>query len=269
METIYVDVLIVLNIYVNFFLLRITAGITHSRLRTGRCIAASVYGSLFSLAILLPSLGTALNISIKLAAAVSIVAAAFGIPSVKRLITDTTAFFIANFVLAGTVYGAYSLFAPQFMHCNNACFYIDFSLLILIAATAVLYLIVRLIRIYTDRAPADSYQVIIRHRGRIVSLEGLADTGNCLVDHFTSAPVIICPMERFSELTGTKPDLSSLPKGFRLLPYTAVSGSGLLPVFRPDEVLIQSGSSRKSVDAEIGFGEYDGKAVFNPKLLKI
>lgn len=39
METIYIDVLIILNIYVNFFLLRITAGVTHSPLKNSRCAA--------------------------------------------------------------------------------------------------------------------------------------------------------------------------------------------------------------------------------------
>ena len=97
MQTIYIDVLIVLNIYVNFFLLRITAGITHSPLRTWRCTAASVYGSLFSLTILLPFLGNTVSLIIKLAVAVTIVAFAFGIRCPRRLLINTAAFFAANF----------------------------------------------------------------------------------------------------------------------------------------------------------------------------
>ncbi|MBR5683375.1 MAG: sigma-E processing peptidase SpoIIGA [Ruminococcus sp.] len=270
MKTIYVDVLIVLNIYVNFFLLRIAAGLTHSPLRTGRCAAASVYGSLFSLTILLPELGNLLSLLIKLAAAVSIVALAFGFHGKKRLMLNTTAFFAANFVLAGTVYGVYTMLKPGFIHFNNACFYIDFSLLILVVTTAALYFAVRAVRIFTDRTPDGDYRVFIRAGDKVLSLAGLADTGNALVDYFTGAPVIICSEESFSELTGAELDISLLPKGFRLLPCTAVSGSGLIPVFRPDEVLISSCTSgRKPVDAVIGFGRCGGKAVFNPKLLKI
>ncbi|MBP5578107.1 MAG: sigma-E processing peptidase SpoIIGA [Ruminococcus sp.] len=271
MQTIYIDVLIVLNIYVNFFLLRITAGATHSPLRTWRCVAASIYGSLFSLTILLPCLGTFVSLAIKLVAAVSIVALSFGIHSCKRLFINTAAFFAANFTLAGTVYSVYTLLKPKFIHFNNACFYIDFSLLILIITTAALYFVVRVVRIFMDRAPNDDYRIFIRAGKKAISLPGLADTGNVLVDYFTGSPVIICSEESFSELTSTVLDISLLPKGFRLLPYSAVSGSGLIPVFRPDEVLISSctkGGS-KPVDAVIGFGECSGKAVFNPKLLKI
>ena len=243
METIYIDVLIVLNIYMNYFLLRITAGLTHSPLRTGRCIWGAVWGSIFSLTILLPDMGAMLPLLIKLAAAVSIVIISFGIRGKKRLFLNTSAFFAANFVLAGTVYGVYSLLKPKFMHFRNGSFYIDFSLLILIMTTAALYFALRLIRLITDKAPVGSYRVCVRAGKKILNLSGLADTGNILVDYFTGSPVIICSEESFSELTGRELDISLLPKGFRLLPCTAVSGSGLIPVFRPDEVLICSGES--------------------------
>lgn len=271
METVYIDVLIVLNIYVNYFLLRITAGLTHSPLRTGRCILGAVWGSIFSLTILLPELGTVIPLLIKLGAAVSIVAISFGISGKKRLFINTAAFFAANFVLAGAVYGIYSLLRPQFIHFHNASFYIDFSLLVLIVTTAALYFALRLLRLITDKAPTGSYLVYVRSGKKVLKLSGLADTGNGLVDFFTGAPVIICSEDSFSELTGKALDISLLPRGFRLLPCRAVSGSGLIPVFRPDEVLIYSDDSgeRKAVDAMIGFGECGGKAVFNPKLLKI
>ncbi len=271
MQTIYIDVLLVLNIYVNFFLLRITAGITHSPLRTGRCIFSSVYGSLFSLTILLPELCTPLTISIKFAAAASIVAMAFGINSRKRLLINTLSFFAANFILAGTVYAVYSLLSPEFIHFNNANFYIDFSLMILIITTAALYAAVRIIRIHTDKTCDGTYLVCIRCGRNVISLTGLADTGNALVDWFTGSPVIICTAESFTQLTGKKLTCEKLPRGFRLLPCSAVSGNGLIPVFRPDEVLITccENGERKQVDAVIGFGECGGKAIFNPKLLKI
>ena len=78
METIYIDVLLVLNIYVNFFLIRSASKIMHTPVKNYRCILASVYGSLFSLLILAPEMGVLLNFLIKLAAAFTIVLAAFG-----------------------------------------------------------------------------------------------------------------------------------------------------------------------------------------------
>lgn len=93
MQTIYIDVLIVLNIYVNYFLLRITARLTHSPLTTGKCIISAVYGSLYSLLILAPPLNALINISIKLFAAVTIIILAFGFQGKKRFTINMISFF--------------------------------------------------------------------------------------------------------------------------------------------------------------------------------
>ena len=268
MQTIYIDVLIVLNIYVNYFLIRITAKLTHSPLSTVRCIFSAVYGSLFSLLILAPQLNTYLNIIIKFFAAVTIVITAFGFHGKKRILINTVSFFSANFILAGSVYAVYSWLKPEFVHFNNSYFYIDFSLLLLVVTTAVMYFIVYIIQTFLDRIPdgTDCYNVIVRYKDKVITLNGLADTGNSLTDFFTGSPVIVCDKEKFSDIT----ENGSVPKSFRLLPCSTVSGNGLIPIFRPDEILILNNlnGERKAVDAVIGLGENSEKAVYNPKLLK-
>jgi len=69
MQTIYVDVLIILNIYINFLLIKTTSKITRSPLKFIRCILASFYGSLFSILILFPHLNCIINLFISLACA--------------------------------------------------------------------------------------------------------------------------------------------------------------------------------------------------------
>ena len=269
MNTIYADVLIILNIYVNFFLLRTTARITHTPLKFGRCAFASAYGSIFSLMILLPELPYAVNLTVKAAAAVTVVVAAFGFKGVRRTFINTAAFFTSNLILGGTVYAVCSWLRPDFIRFRNTYFYIDFSLLILILTTAAMYGIVFVLNIMLNTDCSDKYNVIIRYGKKITKIQGLADTGNVLIDFFTGSPVIICDKRRFSEITGVSYNRDNIPKGFRLLPCTTVSGSSFIMVFRPDEVMIEKAEngSVKTVDALIGFGKTFGDAVFNPKLL--
>lgn len=270
MQTIYVDVLIILNIYVNYFLLRITGGITHSRLRKVRCIAASAYGSLYSLLIFVPLIPYILQLIIKLIAAVSIVCLAFGVYERTRILKNTIVFFAVNFLLAGAVYAVYSWVKPTAVHFNNSYFYVDFSLAVLILTTAVMYIAVKLAVMLLDSDVIKSnYNVMIKYHGKSVCLNGLADTGNSLVDYFSGSPVIICDKscsDRITELT----ESTNLPEGFRLIPCSTVSESGLIPIFRPDEVIIMNSDdgTKKNVDALVGFGRSNGKAVFNPKILK-
>lgn len=271
MQTIYLDVLIVMNIYVNFFLLRITAGLTHSPLKTMRCIVVSAYASLFSLLILAPEMSLPVAALIRFAASVTIIAAAFGFRSITRLAINTIAFYSANFILAGSVYAVSAHISPDIVHFNNNYFYIDFSLLILILTTAGLYGAVYIARIFLDKAPPGSgcYRVVIRYKDKLADLSGLADTGNSLVDYFTGSPVIVCDADDFPGILPSGTD--DLPRGFRVIPCRTVSDSGVIPIFRPDEVLIidSRNGSRKPVDALIGLGKSSGSAIFNPSLLKL
>lgn len=270
METVYVDVLLVLNIYVNYFLLKITAALTGAPLKIRRCIAASVYGSLFSLLSIAPELNFAVVTIIKSLAAITIVMLAFGIHGKIRLFKDTAAFFVSNFILAGTVYAIYSWASPDFLHIGNYYFYADFSLIILIISTAALYFIASMIKHFSaaEQLVSGNYHVSIRHKDKVIVLEGLADTGNKLFDHFSGRPVIVCDSEFFY------PDLEkaarTLPRGFRLVPCGTVSGSSVMPVFRPDEVIISNNDSgeKKPVNVMIGLGQSGGKAIFDPVILK-
>ena len=257
--TVYVDVLIVLNVYVNYFLLRTTAKLTCSPLRIWRCIAASLYGSLFSLLILAPEMPLIISLGIKAIAACTIVLAAFGFVSTGRMLKNTFTFFTVNFIFAGVIYAAYSWLKPQFMHFSNTYFYIDFSLLLLVTVTALLYAAVCLFKRLTPTAQTFDTKVMIRCGKRVSAIQGLADTGNALKDCFSGRPVIIC----------SRGDIGEIPARIRLIPCATVSDSGVIPLFRPDEVVIVNNvtGEKKPVDVMIGLGKCSGKAIYDPKIL--
>lgn len=269
MQTIYVDVLIILNIYVNYFLLRITARFTHSPLKIKRCIISAVYGSFYSLFILVPQINVFLNILIKLFAITTIVIIAFGFQGNKRFIINTLSFLSANFILAGTIYAVYSWLKPEFIHFNNSYFYIDFSLMILVVTTTLMYFAIHITESLFNKTPDDieCYSIFIKYKNKIISLDGLADSGNLLIDFFTGSPVIICDKKKFSDIIDNYNDI---PKGFRVIPCSTISDSGFIIIFKPDEILIKNNlnGERKKVNAVIGLGENSGNAIFNPKLLK-
>lgn len=282
MTYIYVDVLIILNIYVNYFLIKSTARITHTNLKTYRCIISSVVGSAFSLMILLPEIGILANTIIKLFAAVLIVSLAFGIKDKFKLMKLILCFYGINFVFAGIMLAIYMIFKPSFMGYNNTSIYIDFSLLTLVICTIIAYAAICLIRLIMDGGKADGgkYTVIIKFKNKIISIDGLMDTGNSLIDSFSGKPVIICSEKDISKLFNEEIsfDISSpiginteMPKGFRLIPFSTISESGIIPIFKPDEVIIKEENTNRTrnVDALIGVNSKETDAIFNPKLLTI
>ena len=58
---------------------------------------------------------------------------------------------------------------------------------------------------------------------------------------------------------------------FRIIPYSTVSGEGMIPVFTPDEVVITSRNTGccKKADVMIGIRDIDKKAVFNPNIIRL
>ena len=95
---------------------------------------------------------------------------------------------------------------------------------------------------------------------RSCRLTAMVDSGNCLTDPVSGAPVaVVCP-QALKELFGSAGSLleindpvellsssSAFPelKGrLRLIPFSALGGRGLLPVFKPDSLLIDGREDR-------------------------
>lgn len=270
MQTIYLDVLLVQSLYVNYFLLRATARLTHTPLHLGRCLAAACGSSLFSLLILLPPLPMALQIFCKLAAAAVTVTLAFGWKRAGWL-RQFGCFFCCSFLLAGLLLAICSQAEQGFATWGNSYCYLDFSLLQLILFTAMAYFALHLCSFLRSRRQHTSadFQVFLRLGDRTAVLPGLADTGNSLTDAFSGAPVIVCSAASLQELLSEK-TVESL-RGYRLIPCTTVTAQGILPLFRPDEVCIRDLSAGKSqaVDAMIGIGGTQKCAIFHPRIIGV
>lgn len=278
MNTIYIDVLIVLNIYVNYFLLKATSKITHSSLETPGLVISSAAGSLFSLVILLPGMNYLLMFLIKLSASVIIILLAFRNKRPGEYIRLTAAFYIINFVFAGIIMGLDYFLRPEYILVKNTFVYADISLLSLVVFTAVSYFIICGLRAVIDKGNyiKESYSVVIKNNGRFISVEGLADTGNSAADFFSGRPVIICSpsvLEFLSVNFNNKENIyefmthSDGIKGVRLITYSTIDGTGILPAFHPDEVIIKGDRIQRNVDVMIGIKETSGKAIFNPSIL--
>lgn len=283
MTEIYLDVLIVTNIYVNYFLLKSTARISHTGMKTKRCILSSTVGVIPALVILLPALPPFLLTLIKLLSAFVIVRIAFSKIAIKQLIRLTMLFFAISFVFSGLMLLASQILKISTIIVNNYTVYFDISLLVLAITTIIAYGAVCLISYILDKKMnADqSFTVSIKLRGNTYELKGTGDTGNTLVDGFTGRPVVICnsrtmaqslDMDCDHEYTGDDYiSMLSGCKGFRLMPFRTVSGDGIIPAFLADSIIITNDRNQsKLVDAYIGLSLNDKeeeKAIFNPRLL--
>lgn len=276
---IYIDVLIITSIYANFFLLKAAARLSHSPLRNGRCIAAAIVGSVFSLVILMPQLGNLLLLLIRILSAYLMIITAFGSRSAGEMLKTGLVFLFVCFVFAGIEYGISVLSGGQNMLWHNSVLYVNISLLTLVISTIISYAAISVFRYYIDGKNSldTKYAVTVMREGKSVSFAAVGDTCNNLTDIFTGRPVIVCGRNELSELF-VKPELdavlsadcSSHMEGWRFIPFSTISSGGMLPIFIPECVILKNEETgkRKSVSAYIGVVDRDMEyAVFNPKIL--
>lgn len=163
---------------------------------------------------------------------------------------------------------------------HNSTLYVNISLLTLVISTIVSYAAISFFRYCIDgKNSADiQYDIIIAKNDRTVSVRAVGDTCNNLTDVFTGKPVIICGKDSVSRLfeDGETDRVISSENfrhvsGWRLIPFSTIHSNGMLPVFKPAEVIVKcpENGSVKSIDVYVGIVDRKMEhAVFNPKILK-
>ena len=245
--TVYLDVLVVINVFINYLLLLGTAclgGIPAGRLRL---LAASVLSGALSAGILLPGFD---NLFFKIALCVLTVAVAFPNRSLAGFGKHTLLFLLVNFVFAGAIMGLELAFSPKRMAFFNGVLYLDLPIGTFVLFAGLAYLLVEAVGWLSGRFSCAQYRVRVAKGGREVVCTGFVDTGNSLADPYTGEPVILLSLAAAAPLLTAHQQLFILssqtkdPAGLRLIPFATAGGEGLLPAFRPDRVRVEDGRGR-------------------------
>ena len=252
MRVIYLDVLLIVNLFVNYFLLLSTAQFVHRRPRRLRLLLGALIGSAASVLILLPNLGLVPMLAIKLVLASLIVLTSFGYGAKAVYIKTVLIFFGVNFIFAGVMLALWLVIKPPGMYYSNGMVYFNISAVALAVGTILSYLVIRLVCFVFDRrVHADKvYQMVAEADGKQVALTALHDTGNHLVEMFSGTPVVVCELSSVEPLIPTElhsffeyPSSEGLEKlerhpwrpRVRLVPYRAVGAGGVIAAFKPDK----------------------------------
>ena len=252
MVTVYVDVLVALNLYVTWFLLLAAerlAGSRASRLRRG---LAALAGGLSSLAIFLPELPFPLLFLGKLALAAIITLIAGGTANWKDFCKRMGFFFGANFLFAGCMIALWLLAEPSRLTIRNGTVYYHLPALTLAVSTILAYGAVRTFAFFRDRRTPERLtgRAEIFLDGHQASCTVFWDTGNRLKGP-GGLPVVLCCRELLEKLLPAEvaavleaPEKAASLSGsgwearLRFLSCQSVGGTRLLCGVEPDLFLV-------------------------------
>lgn len=277
---IYLDVLILINFYITYFVILAVSVLTHTAIPFIRKLIACLIGGMSSLVIFLPDDNGLISAGVKVLLCVVTSFVLFYPCKKSRLVTYFMFLLGTNFVFAGLMLCLWLFASPLNMLYNNGTVYFDIDILTLIISTVLSYFLLRVIRKALDKnhSADKKYCISVLKGNTTVSLTAMSDTGNSLTDYITGLPVIVCNKESCydilpNSLKYNATDNTAIIKDkVRIIPFSTVGGEGMVYAFKADKIIVSENSDHESyiVNALIGISphnikEYD--AVFNPKIL--
>lgn len=263
MTVIYVDVLFIVNFFITFFLLQLTAKLSKNEDKLWRIVIGSLIGGVYSLVILADDLSFLVSMAGKFAAGALIVLVSFKLRGWRNYIKEFFIFLFANLMFVGIIIGTWMIFKPSGVVINNSTVYFNISAKLLLFSALFAYLLsVIIIRIYNNKiAKKELYQAVIIKNGREYKFFAFADSGNNLKEPFSNYPVIIADKSMFNDIETE-----------RLVPFSTIGGEGVLNAFKPDRAVIITSRGQTEINNvyvalndNLRKGEYRG--ILNPNII--
>lgn len=282
---IYLDVLILINLYVTYFQILAVSVFTHRKTVWYRKLSAAGIGAVASLSIFIPQEMVLTLTLLKIFLCALIAFVAFGYTGFRAYAVSVLFLMLVSFVFSGLMLCVWLFAAPMKMLFINGTVYFGVDTMTIILSTCAAYGVVRIIRYILDKngKTDGKYTVTIKNNGRECRLSALADSGNGMVDCFSGLPVIVCRRDMCAdvsppaiEMIENNSDISEIGtqmiKGVRIMPFSTVGKGGLICMFKAESVVIddETNEEKYPVNALIGIvigGRQEYEAIFNPKIL--
>lgn len=251
--TIYVDLVFLINLIMDFYILSGVKFLLRLDTKLIRIILGSLIGSL-SLFLLFFHLSTiSLNI-FKIIISLLMVLVAFG---KYKFLNKLFYLYVVSIFLGGSIY----LINDSLGYEMNGLLFINNGysinlIILLIISPIVIYLYVKEFLKLKNKLNT-TYNVTIKIKKREIKIEGFLDTGNKLIDPYFHRPIILLS-KKCIDLRGKK---------IIYVPFTSLNNNGLLKCIIPEYILIDNKKYNKVL---IGISEnlnYD--CILNERLFDI
>ncbi len=299
---IYLDIVILENIVINFLILLVTARFSKNKASSLRLLLGSLLGTAYLvMMILLPDMKVYTTVISKVLLSVVMVAVTFNFGRITVFLKTLALFYASTFLFAGAGF-ALMFLKNDWGIMRNGVVMTPMSLLDttwteLVLAVAVTLIILRIVwdaiqhRFIREKLLV---RIIIVFDQKAIEVSALVDTGNSLHDPLSNMPVVVVEFTAIKELLpeeirsifeqNNENDLNSVTakiscsdwfSRFRLIPFTSLGKeNGILIGFRPDYIAIGEEDDKKGV-RDVIVGIYNKtlsrnekyKALLNPELM--
>lgn len=295
---IYLDVLFLENLVMNYLILLVTAKFSKARTSSIRLFLGALVGAAYVVMIVIvPSIKFYYTALAKFALSLVMIAVTFSPEKVRSFLKTLSIFYISTFIFAGASF-AFIYFNQGGGFIRNGVYVFwqsKWTALFLSIVTAGIIMSVFWEIIQHKFVKGKLLTPIkISFENRIIGMSALVDTGNSLHDPLTNLPVIIVEFKAIRDILpqdiqaifeeAKEDDLTCVTSivsnsrwlsRFRLIPFTSLGKeNGMLIGFKPDYIEIGENENRKDI-RDVIVGIYNRalsrganyNALLNPELM--
>ena len=273
--TIYLDIVLLENIVLNYIILLSTAIISKSKMMTSKILLSSSIGGIYAILNYIIKNDFFINIILKIMISIIMVLVAFNEFEVKKVFKQLIFFYLTSFTFGGIAFMLLYFIRPQNIVINQGYFVGIYPLKIAVLSGGIGFVIITIVAQYVRNKITEKsmiFELEIFFDGKMTKIKSMLDTGNLLKEPISKADVIIVEKESLKEVISDDilENINNIIKGkwisnnniysykFRLIPFSSLGNeSGLLLGFKPDYIRIYKDNETLRNDIVIGI--YNGK----------
>lgn len=254
--TVYVDIILLENICMNFIILFATAYIVKIKTRYFRIFISSLIGAIYALLVYADILAIYTNIIMKILLSICMVYIAYKPKNLKGMLKELILFYLVSFALGGCAFALLYIVRPQEILIRNGVYIGTYPIKIALLGGIVGFVITYIgIKTVKNKIGKNEiiYTVQIKIDNKTETTKVLLDTGNMLKDPLTNLPVILLEKRILTNLLPIKlieimeqkngGDINEIiedyKKRIRIIPFTSVGKqNGMMLGIKVDEVRV-------------------------------
>lgn len=190
--TIYLDVIFLENIVINYIMLYVTGIISKAQIKQKRIFLGALIGAIYSIIYYLFRLKIYSSFIIKIILSIVIIYVAFNSSNLKELLKKVLLFYLSSFVFGGAAIAIIYMVNSQNITIQNGVLVGSYTLrTILIGIVVAYFTIILAFKIIKISKKDLICEIVVTLNNKEINSKALIDTGNLLKEPITNLPVIV------------------------------------------------------------------------------
>lgn len=277
--TIYVDVVLIENLIMNYIILFATDIILKNKSKFWRLLLASLIGAIYTVISYISNFKIYSSMILKMILSIIIVYVAFNPQNMKKMWKTLLIFYLTSLVFGGAAFALIYIVKPQETFLKNGLFLGTYSLkTILLSAIVAFLIIIGAFTVVKNKiSKRDMFcNIKIKLNNKEIEAKAMLDTGNLLKEPITNIPVIVVEhtllyecipkqiLNNIEDILGG--DFSKIPDEIKqkymiklkFIPFSSLGKqNGMLLGLKADYVIIKNENDEEKKVNEIIIGIYN------------